>query len=32
MTENLRKYLEGEIDAEEYLRRADAVYGEDDDA
>jgi hypothetical protein len=31
MTEHLRKFLEGEIDAEEYMRRADAVHGEDDE-
>jgi hypothetical protein len=31
MTEHLRKFLEGEIDAEEYMRRADAVHAREDD-
>lgn len=26
MTEHLRLYLEGEIDADEYMRRADSVH------
>lgn len=30
MTENLRLYIDGEISDDEYMRRADVVYGEDE--
>jgi hypothetical protein len=31
MTEHLRMFIDGEIDADEYMRRADAVHGTEDE-